>query len=203
MFHICLKDSPHKNFGRDGIPFAHWVYSRLSAKSSLNSLYSSESVPRRPPRPLTNSIKQRGRPNRQIKNLQKQGENRVADDFKQLAPMLVECRSTQEATARWAMSTGSMQSGRPPIDSCSNQINRRINWCRFQQQLKTVTRDEREGWWAEEAGLMDALLGRDRTTFMKATHRSQLRRYLCGLHDGQTLLSLQDPKSPGGGKQTT
>ncbi len=95
------------------------------------------------------------------------------------------------------MSAGTIQSGRPLIDACSNQIHGRINWCRFQQQLTTITLDEREGWWAEEAGLMDALLGKDRTTYMQATHGSQLRRYLCGLHDGQTLLCLQDSNPPG------
>ena len=95
------------------------------------------------------------------------------------------------------MSTGIMQARRPPIDSCINMITWRINWCQFQQQLKTVTQDEREGWWAEGAGLMDALLGRDRTAFMKAGHPSQFTRYLCGLHDGHTILCLQDSKSLG------
>ena len=99
------------------------------------------------------------------------------------------------------MSMGTVLFKRPPIDSCSNQIKGRINWCRFQQQLKTVTQDEREGWRAEEAGLMDALLGRDMTAFMKAKNRSQLTRYLCGLHDGQTLLSLQDSEPLGGMKR--
>ncbi|HEV8327639.1 MAG TPA: hypothetical protein VGQ08_09155 [Nitrospiraceae bacterium] len=54
------------------------------------------------------------------------------------------------------MSMGTMQSIRPQSNSCINKINWRINWCRFQQQHKTVTRDEHDGWWTEEAGLMDA-----------------------------------------------
>ena len=111
--------------------------------------------------------------------------------------MLAELRSTQEKTARLAMSTGTMQARRPPIESCINNFTWRINWCQFQQQLKTVTQDECEGWWAEGAGLMDALLGRDRTAFMKAAHAAQFRRYLCGLDDGHTLLCLRDPKSVG------
>ena len=111
--------------------------------------------------------------------------------------MLAELRSTQEKKARLAMSTGTMQARRPPIDSCINNITWRINWCQFQQQLKTATQDEREGWWAEGAGLMDALLGRDRTAFMKAEHAAQFRRYLCGFDDGRTLLCLRDPKSLG------
>jgi hypothetical protein len=95
------------------------------------------------------------------------------------------------------MSTGTMQSVRPEIDSCINKISWRINWCQLQQQRDTVTRDEREGWWAEEAGLLDALLGRDRKALMQAEHPSQFTRYLCGLQDGQTLLCLLDFRSPG------
>ncbi|MEP6959332.1 MAG: hypothetical protein ABI980_11440 [Nitrospirota bacterium] len=90
------------------------------------------------------------------------------------------------------MSTATMQSLQPQLISCLNKINWRINWCEAQQHLETVTRKECTAWWAEEAGLMDALLGRDRTAFMLAEYRSEAMRYLRGLHDGQTLLSLQD-----------
>jgi hypothetical protein len=96
------------------------------------------------------------------------------------------------------MSTGTMQSRRSQMNSCINRINGRINWCQYQQQLKTVTPEEREGLWAEEAGLLDALFGRDRTAFMKAGHPSQLTRYLCGLQDGQALLRFPDSQFPVG-----
>jgi hypothetical protein len=66
----------------------------------------------------------------------------------------------------------------------------RIEWCRLQQQLHSVTREEREGWWAEEAGLVDALGCRDRIAFIREEHRSQFTRYQCGLEDGQALLRL-------------
>ena len=66
----------------------------------------------------------------------------------------------------------------------------RIAWCRLQQQLHSLTRDERAGWRAEEAGLVDALGCRDRIAFMRAEHRSQFTRYQCGLEDGQVLLRL-------------
>ena len=66
----------------------------------------------------------------------------------------------------------------------------RIEWCRLQQQLRSVTRDERAGWRAEEAGLVDALGCRDRIAFMRGEHRSQFTRYQCGLEDGQVLLRL-------------
>ena len=46
----------------------------------------------------------------------------------------------------------------------SNNIISRIEWCRLQQRLDSVTMDERAGWRAEEAGLMDALDRRDRTS---------------------------------------
>lgn len=64
----------------------------------------------------------------------------------------------------------------------------RIAWCRLQQQLPSVTREERAGWRAEEAGLVDALGCRDRTAFMREEHRSHFMRYQCGLEDGKALL---------------
>jgi hypothetical protein len=70
------------------------------------------------------------------------------------------------------------------------QLISRIQWCRLQQQLQSVTRDERAGWRAEEAGLVDALGCRDRIAFMRREHRSQFTRYQCGLEDGQALLRL-------------
>jgi len=68
-----------------------------------------------------------------------------------------------------------------------NEILARIEWFRLQRK-GVVTRDEEEGWYAEEAGLIDALLGRDRTAF---THPSLLQRYKIGLQDGQALLRFQ------------
>ena len=70
----------------------------------------------------------------------------------------------------------------------STPIILRIEWCRRQQQLHSVTPDERAGWRAEEAGLVDALGCRDRIVFMRREHRSQFTRYQCGLEDGQALL---------------
>jgi hypothetical protein len=66
----------------------------------------------------------------------------------------------------------------------------RIHWCRLQQQLPSVTQEERAGWRAEEAGLVDALGCRDRIAFMRREYRSQFTRYECGLEDGQALLRL-------------
>jgi len=66
----------------------------------------------------------------------------------------------------------------------------RIQWCRLQQQLPSVTQEERTGWRAEEAGLVDALGNRERTAFMREEYRSQFPRYQCGLEDGKALLRL-------------
>ena len=79
----------------------------------------------------------------------------------------------------------------------SNHIISRIAWCRLQQQIRSVTRGERAGWRAEEAGLVDALGGRDRIAFMRREHRSQFTRYQCGLEDGQALLRLSALTSRG------
>ena len=66
----------------------------------------------------------------------------------------------------------------------------RIAWCRLQQQLHSITKDERAGWRAEEAGLVDALGCRDRIAFMREEYRSHFTRYQCGLEDGRALLRL-------------
>jgi|SRR6185295_14986595 len=73
----------------------------------------------------------------------------------------------------------------------SNIISR-IEWCRLQQRLHSVTRDERAGWRAEEAGLVDALERKDRIAFMREEQRSQFMRYLRGLEDGRALLRLSN-----------
>jgi len=73
----------------------------------------------------------------------------------------------------------------------------RIQWCRLQQQLHSITQDERAGWRAEEAGLVDALGCRDRAAFMRQEHRSHFIRYQCGLEDGRALLRLSSPRPSG------
>lgn len=71
----------------------------------------------------------------------------------------------------------------------STTIISRIRWCRLQQQ-HSVTPDERAGWRAEEAGLVDALGSRDRIAFMRKEHGSYFHRYQCGFEDGQALLRM-------------
>ena len=78
-----------------------------------------------------------------------------------------------------------------------NNIISRIEWCRLEQQLPSATPEERESWQAEEAGLVDALFGRDRIAFIRAEHPSHLTRYQRGLEDGHALLCVQQFNSRG------
>lgn len=66
----------------------------------------------------------------------------------------------------------------------------RIEWCRLQQQLHTLTEDERAGWRAEEAGLRDALALGGRRAITREKHQPQFRRYQCALEDGRALLRI-------------
>jgi len=68
-----------------------------------------------------------------------------------------------------------------------------MQWCWLQRKV-AVTRDEEEGWYAEEAGLIDALLGRDRTATTLPTLRE---RYGLGLEDGQALMRFAPALQPG------
>jgi hypothetical protein len=77
------------------------------------------------------------------------------------------------------------------MEQSINAILSRLGWCRLQRK-GAITRDEEEGWYAEEAGLTDALLRKDRTA---TTHPSLLERYRLGLEDGQALLRLSQHRN--------
>ena len=77
------------------------------------------------------------------------------------------------------------------MEQSTNAILSRMKWCRLQRR-KAVRRDEEAGWYAEEAGLIDALLGKDRTA---TTHPSLLERYKYGLEDGQALVRLSQRRN--------
>ena len=64
----------------------------------------------------------------------------------------------------------------------------RIQWCRLQEQ-NSITPNERAGWRAEDAGLVDALGSRDRIAFMRKQDPSLFPRYLIGIEAGQALLA--------------
>jgi len=65
----------------------------------------------------------------------------------------------------------------------------RIEWCERLRKM-AVTREEEEGWQAEEAGLLDAFLGIDRTELTTNCHPHRLNRYQLGLRDGRTVMRM-------------
>ena len=75
------------------------------------------------------------------------------------------------------------------MDLKLHQLNRRLNWC-HQLRIRTGIRDEKEGWLAEEKGLRDALLGKDRTDLIRVCYPLQMERYRLGLDDGQALVNF-------------
>ena len=75
------------------------------------------------------------------------------------------------------------------MGNAANELQRRIEWCHLQRSM-AVTRDEDEGWQAEEAGLSDALHGVDRTEHWSDFTPSRDTRYKVGLRDGLALLAV-------------
>lgn len=69
----------------------------------------------------------------------------------------------------------------------SNSIVTRIRWCQ-KQQVSARTELELEKWCAEENGLTDALLHRNRTFLYQCSPAVVLQRYVMGLEDGGTLI---------------
>ena len=68
-----------------------------------------------------------------------------------------------------------------------NFLIARIAWCQ-QQKLKAPTEAELEAWCAEEEGLWDALLDRDRTYHFQNSPLAVFERYALGLEDARTLI---------------
>ncbi len=68
-------------------------------------------------------------------------------------------------------------------------LDARLHWCR-KNRAHTGQRDEKEGWLAEEEGLHDAVLGRERVELIRLCYPSQVDRYRLGFHDGQALLRI-------------
>jgi hypothetical protein len=69
-------------------------------------------------------------------------------------------------------------------------IKSRIKWCR---RLREAARtwEEAEGWRAEEAGLLDAWIGVDRTAITRCCLLYRFPRYQLGLRDGRTLRRVE------------
>jgi hypothetical protein len=66
-------------------------------------------------------------------------------------------------------------------------LRARIEWCR-KLERQVGTQSESEGWYAEEEGLRDALLNRDRSLEYRYSPSGVLERYTTGLEDGRTLI---------------
>lgn len=73
------------------------------------------------------------------------------------------------------------------VEHTSSSLIVRIHWCE-KQQLNARTGGEREEWCAEEDGLKDALLHRDRTYEYHYRPPAVLERYATGLEDGRALI---------------
>jgi hypothetical protein len=74
-----------------------------------------------------------------------------------------------------------------------HHLRARIASCRLFRE-DAASPEEREGWLAEEAGLIDALLGLDQTAV--SSHQvppRQRDRYAVGLHDGRSILMADRP----------
>jgi hypothetical protein len=57
--------------------------------------------------------------------------------------------------------------------------------------MQAITKEEAERFLAEEEGLLDAQLGRDRTETYSQNRPSIVTSYELGLRDGQALMGLQ------------
>lgn len=68
-------------------------------------------------------------------------------------------------------------------------LDARLHWCQ-KNRAHTGQRDEKEGWLAEEEGLHDAVLRRERVELIRLCYPSQVERYRLGFHDGQALLRI-------------
>lgn len=72
-------------------------------------------------------------------------------------------------------------------------LNARLEWCK-RLRFRAGTREEKDGWMAEEEGLHDALLGRDRSDLIALCYPSHVERYRLGFYDGQSLLADRSRK---------
>jgi hypothetical protein len=66
----------------------------------------------------------------------------------------------------------------------------RLAWCRIQRKQAT-TREEAERLRAEEEGLIDAMLERNRLERYEQAQQFRREHYELGLQDGQALMGLQ------------
>lgn len=69
-------------------------------------------------------------------------------------------------------------------------LNVRLDWCK-RERIQAGLREEKEGWMAEEEGLHDAILGRERVDLIRLCYPAHVERYRLGFRDGQGLLAMR------------
>jgi len=69
-------------------------------------------------------------------------------------------------------------------------LNARLDWCHRLRALSR-TREEKEGWLAEEEGLRDAFRGRDRSDLIRVCFPAHVERYRLGFDDGLRTRDLR------------
>lgn len=72
----------------------------------------------------------------------------------------------------------------------STLIGKRLAQCRVRQK-QANTKEEADRLLAEEEGLLDAILGRNRLQMYCQDHKARRESYELGLLDGQILMGLQ------------
>jgi hypothetical protein len=73
-------------------------------------------------------------------------------------------------------------------------LKARIEWCQQQGRAATNVKDK-QAWWAEEAGLVDALRGRPSPSSSPESFGEHLARYQLGLQEGSAIMRLIEPRA--------
>ena len=80
------------------------------------------------------------------------------------------------------------------MQELSIYLKARIEWCQQQGRAATNVNDK-QGWWAEEAGLVDALRGRPSPSSSPESFGEHFARYQLGLQEGSAIMRLIEPRA--------
>lgn len=108
-------------------------------------------------------------------------------------------RELKQGQVPYSSKPGAVEKGAAPLSDAATEkvvgveqrrlLDARLHWCRL-SRTQSGQRDEKEGWLAEEEGLHDAVLGRERVELIRLCYPSQVERYRLGFQDGQALLRI-------------
>lgn len=73
------------------------------------------------------------------------------------------------------------------MEFSSTLIRSRLAWCRL-QRMQATTKEDADKFLAEEEGLLDAMLGRNRSDMYGHDQPARRGSYEVGLHDGKALM---------------